>query len=128
MKRVHNDPGLSPKGNSTGTSSPSNASTRSKKRKAEVNDIPIMEKVIKTVATSPVVNLAQEPTLVDGYAQKRRKLLEIVKQLKDPRDTGEMRLLRSANEYIKVMAQTAQTTQRINARVTLNSKQPPGAE
>jgi hypothetical protein len=54
----------------------------------------------------------QEPSLVDDYHQSKMKLLEVVKNLEDPRDANNMDILRNASENIKLMAQT---TQRIHS-------------
>ncbi|KAG0645373.1 zinc finger protein [Hyphodiscus hymeniophilus] len=125
MKRVHNDPGTSPKGNAGGSPPPSSAPTRAKKRKLEASDPAFADKVVKRTTTSTVAVQAQEPTMVERYNQSEQTLREIVKQLSDPRNANNMNLLRSASECIKVMAQA---TQRINPNGTLNFKQPSGPE
>jgi hypothetical protein len=57
-----------------------------------------------------------EPSLIDRYHQSEGKLLEIVKQLHNPKDVATMQLLRNADDCIKIMVQT---TQRINAASAL---------
>jgi hypothetical protein len=100
MKRVHNDPGTSTKSNASGSTPPPNAHARSKKRKAEANEDPYVEKASKRSVTSPVVAVQpQEPT------QSAQRLLEIAKQLNDPRNASNMKLLLSAGNCIQVMAQ-----------------------
>jgi hypothetical protein len=117
MKRVHDDPGTSTKSNASGSPPPINFQTRGKKRKAEPNDGTVVEKASKRNTTPPAVAVhPQEPSLTERYLQSEQKLLEIVKQLNDPRNASNMTLLRSASDCIKVMAQT---TQRINAAPVL---------
>jgi hypothetical protein len=124
MKRVHNDPGTSPKGNASGSPPPSTAPARGKKRKPEASDAPFAERALKKISTPPVFGVqTQEPSLVERYIEAGQKLLEIVKQLNDPRNTSNMTLLRSASNCIKVMART---TQRINATPASNFKQQSG--
>jgi len=112
MRRVHNDPGPT-KSNASGSPPPSAAPVRKNKRKAEVIETATTEKAVKRVATPPVTaRQPKEPSLIDHYHDSERKLLDVVKQLHDPRNANSMDLLRSASDCIKVMAQT---TQRINA-------------
>ncbi|KUJ15395.1 uncharacterized protein LY89DRAFT_698195 [Mollisia scopiformis] len=116
MKRVHNDPGH-PKSNASGSPPPSAPAPKSKKRKAGDSnpDSPFVEKATKRIATPPVVMRqpqTQEPSLLERYHEKQRLLLSIGKQLADPKHADNMKLLREANDCIKVMVQT---TQRINA-------------
>ena len=112
MRRVHNDPGPSRSSNS-GSPPPSAGTVRGKnKRKAEVSNTAVVEKPPKRIVTPPaVVRQPVEPSLVDRYHTSEQRLLETVKQLHDPRNSGNMALLRNASDCIKVMAQT---TQRIN--------------
>jgi hypothetical protein len=107
MKRVHNDPGH-PKSNASG-SPPPTAPAKGKKRKADTTDSSLVEKAPKRIATPPVVmRQPQEPSLLERYHEKHRLLLSIVKQLADPKHADNMKLLREANDCIKVMAQTTQ--------------------
>jgi hypothetical protein len=111
MRRVHNDPGP-PKSNASGSPPPSTGPVRGKnKRKVESPDSTSVEKVVKRIATPDAIR-PQEPSLVDHYRQSNMKLLEVVKQLGDPRNANNMDMLRNASDCIKVMAQT---TQRINS-------------
>jgi hypothetical protein len=113
MRRVHNDPGPT-KSSGSGSPPPSSGPARGRnKRKADVNVPSPLEKPSKRIVTPPaVVRQPLEPSLVDRYHTSEQKLLETVKQLHDPRNSGNMSLLRSASDCIKVMAQT---TQRINS-------------
>jgi hypothetical protein len=113
MRRVHNDPGPS-KSSASGSPPPSSAPARGRnKRKADASDATAVEKPVKRIATPPaVMRQPLEPGLVDRYLSSEQELLETVKQLHDPRNTKNMLLLRSANDCLKVMAQT---TQRINS-------------
>lgn len=131
MKRVHNDPGH-PKSNASGSPPPAPAPAKGKKRKVgEQTDLSIVEKAPKRIATpvpvipTPVVVVrpqpqvqvqvqvqSQEPSLLERYHEKQRLLLSVVKQLADPKHADSMKLLREANDCIKVMVQT---TQRIKA-------------
>jgi hypothetical protein len=112
MRRVHNDLGPA-KSNASGSPPPFNMPARGKnKRKLEATDATSEDKV-KRVATGDVVGRQlQEPSLVDHYHQSKRKLLDVVKQLEDPKNANNMDILRNASDCLKVMAQT---TQRINA-------------
>jgi len=122
MKRVHNDPGTSPKDNATGSSPPSHAPTRSKKRKPESHDVPFVEKAVKKVLTPAVFELqAQESELIDRYLQNEKRLRELVSQVNDPRSLKTTSLLRSAGCCIKVMSHLSQ---KINA--ASSSKQQSG--
>jgi hypothetical protein len=112
MRRVHNDPGP-PK--SIGSDTPvisNNGPTRGKKRKAEVTDNTSVSKVVKKSATDVASRQPQESSLVDHYHQSKKKLLDVVTKLEDPRQPTNMELLRHASDCLKVMAQT---TQRINS-------------
>lgn len=109
MKRVHNDSGASTKSNASGSPPPYNTTTKGKKRKVEATEGPFTEKVLKKIATPPVVApQPHEPSLEDLYLQTNQTLQDIVKQLNDPRDERTMTLLRSGNGCIRVMAQTIQ--------------------
>lgn len=117
MKRVHNDPGPP----STNSPPPSTAPVKGKnKRKAEATDNApvgkIAKKSAKSATSDKAVRQPQESSLVDHYHQSKRKLLEVVSQLEDPRNSKNMDMLRNAHDYIKVMAQT---TQRINSAPVL---------
>jgi hypothetical protein len=121
MKRVHGDPGQ-PKSNASGSPPPSVGPTKGKKRKAgeSPENALFAEKAVKRVATPPVViRQPQEPkpSLFDCYNEKSKLLMNTVKQLQDPRNVDNMDLLRSAADYLKVMAQT---TQRIQSNSTPN--------
>jgi hypothetical protein len=123
MKRVHGDPGQ-PKSNASGSPPPSVGPTKGKKRKAgeSPENALFAEKAIKRVATPPVsvvIRQPQEPkpSLFDCYNEKSKLLMNTVKQLQDPRNVDNMDLLRSAADYLKVMAQT---TQRIQSNSTPN--------
>lgn len=113
MRRVHNDPGPTRSSASGSPSPPSIGSVRGKnKRKAESTDTATVGKPVKKVANAEVIACRpKEPSLVDHYQQSKRRLLEVVKQLDDPKSANNMDMLRNATRCIKVMAQT---TQRIN--------------
>lgn len=109
MKRVHNDQGASPK---NGSPPPSNAPARGKKRKVEPNDNPVARATKRDPSPPAVAVKPQEPSLADRWTQSGQTLLEIAKQLNDPMNAGNMTLLGSASDCLKVMAQT---TRRLNA-------------
>jgi hypothetical protein len=114
MKRVHGDPGQ-PKSNASGSPPPSVGPVKGKKRKAgeSPENAPFVEKAAKRVATPPVVSRQpQEPSLIDRYNEMSKLLMNTVKQVQDPRNVDNMVHLRSAVDYLKVMAQT---TQRIHS-------------
>ncbi|KAL3428236.1 C2H2 transcription factor [Phlyctema vagabunda] len=102
MKRVHNDPGLSPRNNASGSPTPSVRST--KRRKAEA----------KEPEKESVQAVQQGPSDKDRYFQSEERLMETVKRLKalGPEKVSTMLLLRDARNYINQMAET---TQRIHA-------------
>ncbi|KAH8596926.1 hypothetical protein B0O99DRAFT_508991, partial [Bisporella sp. PMI_857] len=107
MRRVHNHSGPT-KSSASDSPPPSSAPPRGKnKRKAEVAEsVPA-----KRIATPPVV-MPKEPSLLEHYHESQRKLLDVVKQLHDPKNANNMDMLRNAGDCIKMMAQT---TQRINS-------------
>ena len=106
MKRVHNDPGQ-PKSNAS-SSPPPSAPMKSKKRKVgpERSESPSGDKVSKRLATPPVAmrQHLQEPSLIERYHQSKQELVKTVNQLKDPKNTSNMALLRTAGSHIKVLA------------------------
>ncbi len=113
MKRVHNDLGQT-KSNPSGSPPPSGP-TKGKKRKAgDTPGSPPSDKAPKRIATPPVTaqRQPQEPSLIERYQEKQQLLMDVVKQLSDPRHNDNTTLLRNAYECIKVMAAT---TQRIQA-------------
>lgn len=111
MRRVHNDSGTA---KSASVSPPAfNLPVRGRnKRKTEAADSTSEDKVKRVATGDAVARQLQEPSLVDHYHQSKRKLLDVVKQLDDPRNANNMDILRNASDCLKVMAQT---TQRINA-------------
>lgn len=125
MKRVHNDTGTTgqAKSNASGSPPPAPAPVKGKKRKSEATTQQTVEenkpKRIATPVPAPVapkpkaqVQQREEPSLLERYHEKHRLLLSTVKQLADPKQADNMKLLREANDCIRFMVQT---TQRINA-------------
>ncbi|TAQ84638.1 hypothetical protein B7494_g7040 [Chlorociboria aeruginascens] len=100
MKRVHNDPGASRSNADGSPPPPSNGTIKPRKRKAEATDAPHLEKAqVKRIQTPPVVKT--EPSMVDYYHQSEERLLEAVKQLRDPKAANNMDMLRKASDCIK---------------------------
>lgn len=120
MKRVHNDPGQGPSKSNASASPPPSSTMRSKKRKAGDSETILTDnKAAKRIATPPIVIAQpQEPSVLQRYQEKHALLLDLVKQLHDPRQKDNMTLLRSAHDCIKVMVQT---TSRINAAPDMGS-------
>lgn len=124
MKRVHNDTGTTgqAKSNASGSPPPAPAPVKGKKRKSEAatEDKAPAPKRIATPVPAPVVapkpkaqvQQREEPSLLERYHEKHRLLASTVKQLADPKQADNMKLLREANDCIRFMVQT---TQRINA-------------
>ena len=103
IKRIHND--LAPtESKAIRYDSVSDELTKSRKRKADSTDL---EEAPKSSATPPAeIGQLHESRLLERYHQHERRLLEIVKQLHDPRDANNMHLLWGATNCITVMAQT----------------------
>lgn len=103
MKRVHNEPAPTGSKAVRYTSVP-DESTKGTKRKADSTDL---DEAPKRIA-SPLAEIDQfrESRLIEYYHQHEQRLLQIVKQLHDPRDASNMHLLWSATNCITVMAQT----------------------
>lgn len=122
MKRVHNDTGTTgqAKSNASGSPPPAPAPVKGKKRKSEAateEKAPAPKRIATpvpapVVAPKPKVQQREEPSLLERYHEKHRLLLSTVKQLADPKQADNMKLLREANDCIRFMVQT---TQRINA-------------
>jgi hypothetical protein len=79
-----------------------------KKRKAREQD----NLYASRASSAGVVSQPPEPSLIDQYSEKQKGLIDTIKQVQDPRNVDNMALLRSAADYLKVMAQT---TQRIHS-------------
>jgi len=103
IKRIHND--LAPtESKAIRYDSVSDELTKSRKRKADSTDL---EEAPKSSATPPAeIGQLHESRLLEHYHQHEQRLLEIVKQLHDPRDANNMHLLWGATNCITVMAQT----------------------
>lgn len=108
MRRVHNDPGPA-KSTASGSPPPFSLTVRGRnKRKSDAADVASEEKVKKVATAAAVTRQLQEPSLIDHYNQSKLKLLDVVKQLDDPRNAKNMDMLRNASDCLKVMAQTTQ--------------------
>jgi len=102
MKRVHGDPGQ------LRYNSPPPRPSMAKNRTAGEQD----NLYANRASSVGVVSQPPEPSLIDQYSEKQKGLIDTIKQVQDPRNVGNMALLRSAADYLKVMAQT---TQRIHS-------------
>ncbi|KAH8650309.1 hypothetical protein BGZ60DRAFT_421717 [Tricladium varicosporioides] len=102
MKRVHND--LAPtESKAIRHTSVADGPTRGTKRKADSRDL---DEDPKSSGTPPAeIGQPHESRLLECYYQHEQRLLEIVKQLHDPRNASNM-LLWGATNCITVMAQT----------------------
>ncbi|PVH72524.1 hypothetical protein DL98DRAFT_72235 [Cadophora sp. DSE1049] len=105
MKRIHND--LAPtESKAIRYDSVSDEPTKGTKRKADSTDL---EEAPKSSATLPAESdRLHESRLLERYHLHERRLLEIVKQLHDPRNASNMHLLWGATNCITVMAQTVE--------------------
>jgi hypothetical protein len=75
-----------------------------------------------------VIQPPQEPSLIDlhRYHEVSKLLMNTVKQVQDPRNVDNMGLLRSAADYLKVMAQTTQRIQHSAPNLGQNVNQQSG--
>lgn len=119
MKRVHNYQGKAK--SDASVSPPPSAPVKGKKRKAvEAADTGLtvkMAKVVVAAAPVPVVVVEpKEPSLVERYAEQQLGLVELVRQMADPK-CDEI-LFRKALDTFKVMAQTHKRIQHAPAMET----------
>lgn len=109
MKRVHNDPGQA-KSTASGGSPPPSGTVRGKKRKADDKQdsaSTTTEKAAKRVATGPMTQTTQKPSLVEQYEMELEKASGIWDQIRDPKEARNLNLLQNMYDCIKVMAQTS---------------------
>jgi hypothetical protein len=109
MKRVHSDPAPT-ESKAIRSTSVLDEPAKGTKRKADSMDL---DEAPKRIATPPAeIDQLHESRLIKYYHQHEQRLLQIVKQLHDPRDASNMRLLWSATNCITVMAQTIERIKR----------------
>jgi hypothetical protein len=103
MKRVHSFDPIPPKSKAGRYTSVPGESAKGTKRKATSTDL---DENPKSSGTPPAdIHQLHKARLIENYHQHKQRLLEIVKQLHDPRNASHM-LLWGATNCITVMAQT----------------------